>query len=846
MHWPCQWHPARRLLILGRSWPPKLDLSRFIDPNLVDSLMKLLVPPLPAKEPIAMTGCPALLLLTLLCAADPSPTGPAVLWHGPLYLHNGGHWRQRVPVDVSNRGDRAIEGLPAALLIGNGPGQAPIAGTRAEAVRVCNAEGIEMLYRMTGPDGADISEGPIPSGSTLLIPVECPPASTRRYYIYFDNPLAWAVPDFLDASVGIRNGGLEAGVNDVPLGWQHDANDEQHQTFWVEETPRSGRRCLKTVVAPNAEVTWIATRQRGVHIVGGARYRLTGWVKAQEVKGFAGWYIHVGDQAKPMMISPMLNAGDGTFDWRKVSTEFTAPADADRADLGTVLRGTGTAWFDDVHLECLTEQPLSARPLARERLDLREIVTDGSWYDDKPNDDRHWDYRIPVLVRQLSKSAERHCLAEVDLTRVSARLRGKLNRTAIRVTDGAALVQHYLLDDWLLFETSVPPQSERTYFVYLSDNSQMDVQAGADYEGLLNSHRNLVSNPSFEQGDKLPADWQGAEGSKPAGTVMQLAAGARFGKRCAQLHIPASTKPAWTGWRQDVPVEPGKQYLLAGWLKTKDIANGSAQLHAHYRNASGGLCATAQMTGAGPALSGTQDWTLLTGHFHMPADIAFFQLHLTMLATGTLWHDGVLLTETLPTVPGRIECRPGASPQKLAVWPVNALVKVFPDDVAPRKPEPAVISVAHNEREPLQLALRSSKAMSEVVVEIDAPAAQSGQKLTETAVTVAGYVPIDWPTNYYRSNAPDWYRKVPTASGRCDGWAGFWPDPLLPTNRLSLSPDETRSLWVTVNVPETAAAGDYTGKVRLRLGNSVLREIPFTVHVWDFALPQTTSFPAVL
>ena len=34
-------------------------------------------------------------------------------------------------------------------------------------------------------------------------------------------------------------------------------------------------------------------------------------------------------------------------------TKRTAPAAANLADLGTVLRGTGTAWFDDVTLECL-------------------------------------------------------------------------------------------------------------------------------------------------------------------------------------------------------------------------------------------------------------------------------------------------------------------------------------------------------------------------------------------------------------------------------------------------------------------------------------------------------------
>ena len=56
----------------------------------------------------------------------------------------------------------------------------------------------------------------------------------------------------------------------------------------------------------------------------------------------------------------MLSGGAGTYGWKEVVAEFTAPAEADRADLGTVLYGTGTAWFDDVSLECLDRSSLSA------------------------------------------------------------------------------------------------------------------------------------------------------------------------------------------------------------------------------------------------------------------------------------------------------------------------------------------------------------------------------------------------------------------------------------------------------------------------------------------------------
>ena len=77
----------------------------------------------------------------------------------------------------------------------------------------------------------------------------------------------------------------------------------------------------------------------------------------------------------------MLPAGEGTFDWKQVEAEFTAPADADRLDLGTVLHGTGTAWFDNAVLECLSPGAVRTEIQAVESLSLREIGGDAAWYD---------------------------------------------------------------------------------------------------------------------------------------------------------------------------------------------------------------------------------------------------------------------------------------------------------------------------------------------------------------------------------------------------------------------------------------------------------------------------------
>jgi hypothetical protein len=811
--------------------------------------------------------------LAVFLALTASAAFAAAPWHHPLYLGNGGLWRQRVAIEARNDGDRAVAGESVALAVGEGAGQARLAGARAEAVRVCDARGIEMLFGVSGPDGRPVEQGPIPTSSTLTIPVECPAKASAAYYVYFDNPDAWRVPDFWRAVGKLRNGGVEAGEGDTPEGWNHDGPDSQHRATWVSENPHSGRKCLKTVVAAGAPAAWIATRQTALQIVGGARYVMTAWVKAENVVGDAGWYIHVGNDRNPMITSPMLSGGGGTYDWKQVRAEFTAPAEARTSDLGTVLWGTGTAWFDDVELTCLDEVQvtLTATAAAPETLTVRDVGAGAPWF--RPAGvAAAYDYRVPVRVTNLADRPSRTGLITVNLAGILARLGPRVDPGSARVVDGGKSVKAYRLQDTLLFEGSVPPQTRKTYYVCFAAaragrpvtvrpqtsgpmapnpaipeayQDRAAIGAGADYQALLTSSHNLVKNPSFERGDRLPEAWPGtAEGQMPAGSTLGLDEPGLLGRRCVRMVIPKEAKTAWTGWRQDVPVEPGRTYLYAAWLKCRDLVGG-LQLHAHRCQADGSLCKQDPMTGVGPALEGTQGWTLLSGVFDMPEDCRTFQLHLTMLATGTAWHDGVVLTEVMAGEAGALEGRAAQSSAGLAVWPVNAIVKVFRDDPAPRTPTAAAISCARNEFEPLQLAVRSARAVSGVTVEVVPPKHPRGDVLREVQVGVVGYVPIDHATSYYSSDSPAWQRKFPTAEGASDGWPGWWPDPLLPRATFDLAANQTQPFWVTVKAPQGARPGDYQGQVRLIQGGKVLQAVPFTVHVWGFALPDQSHVKAI-
>ncbi|HUW30329.1 MAG TPA: glycoside hydrolase domain-containing protein, partial [Planctomycetota bacterium] len=505
--------------------------------------------------------------------------------------------------------------------------------------------------------------------------------------------------------------------------------------------------------------------------------------------------------------------------------------------------GTGTAWFDDVSLECLSAPAITATAGAPETISITEEGADAPWYTDNTVAVT-WNCRAPVRMVNVRDEAVGPVLAAVELAPLLARLRGRAGISQARVVFAGAVVPHYVLGDLLLFECTIPPRTARTYYVYFSENAAVpDDDADASSAALVSSPLNLVRNPSFELGGTLPDGWYGGgPGEHPPGVTMGLEDGGLFGSRCAAIHYPTSVPRSWTGWRQNVPVSPYATYLYAAWLKSENVSD-SVQIYAHYRNAAGELCQTKQYASAGPAISGTAGWTLLYGLFEMPPDISFFQLHLTMLATGNLWHDGALLAETLPATAGSLELR--SVPGGTAAWLVNAIVKVFPDTLPPNTASAARISVAKNEKEPLQVAFRSTQANARVEVVVEPPVKANGAVLGDVETAVVGFVPIDHKTNYYNISVPAWRRKFPTAAGACDGWPGLWPDPLMPASSFSIAANTTQPVWVTVRVPRDAEMGDYAGHVRFVSADTILADLPFTVHVWDFALPVENHVSAI-
>ncbi len=817
----------------------------------------------------------------LLTAALACCTLSAAEWQHPLWLGRGDVWRARFPVTVSNPSGTALEGDPVALPVGTAPGQAPLAGARAEALRVTDANGTQLLFGLWTPNQSTaFTTGAIPAGATLVLPAVCAPSTSTTYTVYFDNPRAWGLADaYPKRVVADLNGDFEKGADGQPLGWQTGQTTPRHRLAWSDEKPFSGTRCLKAETDAQAEAAWFGFVRSDFAVVPGAHCTIRVRVRGANVKGTAGWYVHIGDEKNPQRVNQTARTGEGTFDWKEQVIAFTVPEGATRLQTGSVLHGTGTAWYDALTFETDKEPPrATARAGAVERLTLQERGADAPWL---PSAHRQphwigrlaapflshrtaapeWAYRLPVRLVNLRAEPAADLLAVVDLNSAA---RGIAVPKFLLTLDGAP-VETCRLGDRLLFSCAPAARTALTYYLYVADTGAKETPAkpnasalGSDipsdqiladrlgetdaqaFAKLLNSPVNLVKNPDFESGADAPDGW--THSTPQPGVTFSLGSPGGFGKRYARLSVPPAAKDDWRGWYQSVPVKPGHSYLYGAWLACEAL-QGTANLNAHLRTAKGAV-ASGGFLGAGAPISGDTPWTPMFGTVTVPQEATQFQMHLTMNDRGTLKHDGAFLAECLEAATGDPET-PALDRKAFKIWPVDPVIKVFRETLPPLEPAPPAIALARNEEEALQLALRAGRDIPDLRVEVQAPKNTRGQSLSDFTVGWVGYVPIDHRTAYYNLKTPAWELKFPTGAGASDGWSGWWPDPICPTASGSLAANQTQPVWISFKTASDTPPGLYTGQVRLVAGGKSIAALPFTVTVWDFALPQTPSCAAI-
>ena len=479
---------------------------------------------------------------------------------------------------------------------------------------------------------------------------------------------------------------------------------------------------------------------------------------------------------------------------------------------------------------------------AVERLEIASGPDETSFLTDSG---KSWDIRIPVAVVNPSAKAV-ETLVQTPLGRLKLLYLRGFNPRSLRIVDPETgqVMPARIAGDNLLFLADIPARSLKRFYIYLSRDEEIGEGPQLDYADLVAHPANLAANPSFELGNDVPDGW-----NKGSPGILERLPGGIVGEHFARTTVPASVTPNWTGWRQSVTVEPGADYLFLAFVRTINVTGGSVRIHAHIlEQADGGI--VRRFWSAGPDLTGTTDWELLGGVIRVLPRASTVELHLTMNAHGTLDHDGVVMMRTAQGHQGAIELNPAAAPDTLAVWTENPIVKVF-QDTPPDVNDPAASGIrlyaARGEKEVLQLVLRSAEAV-QVKVTIDALRFGDAQ-LPAPEVAVVGYVPVLQPSGYHSASISRnaWERLVTGGGERTDGWQGWWPDYLLPTDdgTVELTPQRTQPLWITFTVPKDAVPGLYTGTLRIAIDGATVKKIPVSLRVWRFALPDRPSLQAI-
>lgn len=157
----------------------------------------------------------------------------------------------------------------------------------------------------------------------------------------------------------LRNAGFEAEpLPDGRLqGWyfvQH-AGPQSYEFGLDGERPREGRRCLR-ISNVGKEPYGLAAQRLDVVSLRGRTIVFSGAIRTTGVTGDgAGLTVRVEQGSNLLAHDFMLDRlVRGETDWQRIAIEIAVDARATHLELGVMLQGPGTLWFDDARLDVRT------------------------------------------------------------------------------------------------------------------------------------------------------------------------------------------------------------------------------------------------------------------------------------------------------------------------------------------------------------------------------------------------------------------------------------------------------------------------------------------------------------
>jgi len=777
-------------------------------------------------------------------------------------MGHDGFWKERVPLVIHNNTDLELAGVPLVIEVGRGSDRIPLKGALAEAIRVTNQQGKQLLYRLNGPDGNLIEEGPVPIGATLTVPVECPARDEVTCFIYSDNTSAWRVGEYFYTHREVSNGGFELNGVYGPLGWELEWPEDNRKVEWSDSESHSGQHSLKISASQAGVEGLYGAIQENIHLIAGVSYTVEAWIKAENLQGEAGLMLLPKNLERTKrdleLESFRITSDEGSFDWKKETIEFIAPEESNVLTLNTFIEGTGTLWMDDIQVTCDYEYDIQAEVLPKETAPVIESGRMDRWYGGETGD-TDWPLRASIVVPNFTdKTLEGHPVY-VDIQQLLNRLYSEVdNNTRLLVTKGTNPIPHMRMGNALLFKQDIEASTVQTFYVYFSDKGRSAGLSAPDtFSDLSQITENLVLNPGFADADISGWERFGETGSKvitmdeeegnPMVQLIYTETEDDATSEVQDIEVSHTDGEAGMGLYQVIDVEPGSSYFFTARVKGSDVLNRTYTLRTRFLDSEGVYTGVEESLRINPDMYQNHQWIQESMILQIPVESVSARIELSNSTEGKVWYDDVFFMKIHDGFTGAmsLERKAAAEMEELVIWQENPIVKIFPDDLPDEGADLLSLSAARNEVEPLQLVFRSPKEYKQLEIRITPPTDSGGNQLNDMEIGVVGYVPINCPSNYYRDfETKFWQTKMPFGTIGSDGWTGWWPDPILPVHTFDLPSNYTKAAWIEIAVPEDAVPGAYKGNVSIIHRGKVVKEIPLEIQVFSFVLPEAFSVSA--
>lgn len=158
--------------------------------------------------------------------------------------------------------------------------------------------------------------------------------------------------------------GFERAENGRPSGWR--ANPAEHISS-DDQVFHGGRRSVRIERQPGSAPDFSGVTLALPVDFGGSRIQLSGFVRTEDVTGFAAMWLRLDSGSGPIAFDTMQKVDlHGTTDWKEYTISVPVLPDGRNLYFGFFLSGAGKAWADDLSLlvdgRPIAEVPKVERP----------------------------------------------------------------------------------------------------------------------------------------------------------------------------------------------------------------------------------------------------------------------------------------------------------------------------------------------------------------------------------------------------------------------------------------------------------------------------------------------------